>query len=419
MIRRTRIGTGPRLVAAASALLCLLVVPQLIQARQDQGAAPPVSPAQPAQPDERATALDLYKKAEYLQALPLFEELVTRNPNDAVLHEGLGSCLAAKAATLPKGEERRQTWIRARQEMLEAQRLGDDSQIVRVALSLLREDGSEPPFSDRADVDAAMQEAEAAFARGDLDAAESAYRSALLLDPKQYYAALYIGNVNLRRKDMAAAGNWYGQAVAINPNIETAYRYWGDALLQSGDVNQALTKYLDGIVADPYEATSWSGLVNYARLMKLKLAMPRILSPNSVTQSGDATNITLDPSALGKTDGTDSWIVYDATRALWKKEKFAKQFPNATAYRHSLAEETDALSRLADVVSERLKESKIKSLEPHLSVLLKLREDGLIESYVLISAPDEGIAQDYRAYRDAHGDLLRLYITRYIVQKPQ
>jgi tetratricopeptide (TPR) repeat protein len=413
MTRKRKIGIGPRLLAAAAALLCLLVTPPLLRARQDQGSAPPP------QPDERATAVDLYRKGQYLQALPLFEELVAQNPNDATLHEGFGSCLVEKAATLPQGEGRRQTRIQARKEILEAQRLGDNSQLVRVLLQMLPEDGSQPSFSDRHDVDAAMQEGEAAFARGDFDAAESAYQRALLLDPKQYHAALFIGDVNFRRKDMAAAGNWYGRAIAIDPDTETAYRYWGDALLQDGKPDQALEKYLDGIVADPYEAASWSGLVNYARLEKLRLGMPRIHSPNTVTQNGDSTNITLDANALDKADGSDCWIIYDATRMLWKKEEFAKRFPNEAAYRHSLAEETDALSRLADVVSEHLKDGKIKGLDPNLSFLLKLKEDGLIDAYVLLSAPDEGIAQDYRAYRDAHGDLLRLYITRYVVQKSQ
>jgi tetratricopeptide (TPR) repeat protein len=413
MIGDARIGVGPRRVAAIGALLWLTMIPRLLSARQDQAATPS------AQPDERATAIDLYKKAEYLQALPLFEELVSLNPNDALLHEGLGSCLVQKAATLPQGEERRQMRIRARRELSEALRLGDDSQIVHVLLRMLPEDGTEPAFSDRQDVDAAMKEGEAAFARSDFDAAESAYQRALLLDPKQYYAALFIGDVNFRRKDVAAASEWYTRAIAIDPNIETAYRYWGDALLQDGKPDKALEKYLDGIVADPYESASWSGLVNYARLEKLRAGMPRIHSPNTVVQNGDATSITLDANGLGKLDGTDCWIVYDATRALWKKEEFAKRFPNETAYRHTLAEEADALSRLADAVSEQLKEEKIKGLDPSLSLLLKLKEDGLIESYVLFSAPDEGIAKDYRAYRDAHGDLLRLYITRYVIQKPQ
>jgi len=101
------------------------------------------------------------------------------------------------------------------------------------------------------------------------------------------------------------------------------------------------------------------------------------------------------------------------------QQKFAKQFPNETTYRHSLAEETDALTTLADVISENVKTGKIKSLEPSLALLLKLKEDGLIESYVLLSAPDAGIAQDYRAYRDAHGDLLRMYVTKFVIQGPQ
>ncbi len=413
MIGGANIGVGARRTAAIGALLWLMMIPRLLSARQDQAATPS------AQPDERATAIDLYKKAEYLQALPLFEELVSLNPNDALLHEGLGSCLVQKAATLPQIEERRQMRIRARRELSEALRLGDDSQIVQVLLRMLPEDGSDPTFSDRQDVDAAMKEGEAAFAQSDFDAAESAYQRALLLDPKQYFAALFIGDVNFRRKDVAAAGEWYGRAIAIDPNTETAYRYWGDALLQDRKPDQALEKYLDGIVADPYEAASWSGLVNYARLQKLKLGMPRIQSPNNVTHTKDSTNVTLDAGALDKTDGSDLWTAYDLTRALWMQQKFAKQFPNETTYRHSLAEETDALTTLADVISENVKTGKIKSLEPSLALLLKLKEDGLIESYVLLSAPDAGIAQDYRAYRDAHGDLLRMYVTKFVIQGPQ
>jgi len=45
----------------------------------------------------------------------------------------------------------------------------------------------------------------------------------------------------------------------------------------------------------------------------------------------------------GKDDGSFAWISYGATRSTWRKEKFAKVFPNERAYRHSLAEEADAL----------------------------------------------------------------------------
>ena len=49
--------------------------------------------------------------------------------------------------------------------------------------------------------------------------------------------------------------------------------------------------------------------------------------------------------------------------------------------------------------------------------LAALQKDQMLEAYVLISAPDEGIAQDYPAYRDAHRDVLHAYIEKHVVRE--
>ena len=64
----------------------------------------------------------------------------------------------------------------------------------------------------------------------------------------------------------------------------------------------------------------------------------------------------------------------------------------------------------------QLKEGKLKenSLDVSIANLLKLHRDGLIEVYVLVARPDEGIARDYAEYRKNNRDKLRRYLDEYV-----
>ena len=53
--------------------------------------------------------------------------------------------------------------------------------------------------------------------------------------------------------------------------------------------------------------------------------------------------------------------------------------------------------------------------DPDVSTLLKLHQAGMIEPYVLLNAADEGIAQDYAAYRERNRTKLEQYISEFIV----
>jgi hypothetical protein len=52
---------------------------------------------------------------------------------------------------------------------------------------------------------------------------------------------------------------------------------------------------------------------------------------------------------------------------------------------------------------------------PMLRTLLQLEKDGMLECWVLFDNPDQGIAQDYIAYRKDHRDLMHKYIEKYDV----
>ncbi|MEI4884343.1 tetratricopeptide repeat protein, partial [Klebsiella pneumoniae] len=80
----------------------------------------------------------------------------------------------------------KQERVRARKLAEEATAAGDSSNLVKIMLSSIPPDGSEQTFSVNAAVQAAMQEGEAAFAKGDFDGAVEAYGRALALDPHTY-----------------------------------------------------------------------------------------------------------------------------------------------------------------------------------------------------------------------------------------
>src|SRR5262249_45093230 len=117
-----------------------------------------------------------------------------------------------------------------------------------------------------------------------------------------------------------------------------------------------------------------------------------------------------------KEDGSEAWITYSMARAAWMTMKFSGAFPNEKQYRHSLPEESEALSKTAESVLTQLKEGKLteSSLDVSIANLLKLYRDGLIEVYVLVAKADDGIARDYAEFRKNNRDKLRRYLNEYV-----
>jgi tetratricopeptide (TPR) repeat protein len=366
----------------------------------------------------RRDAFQLYDAGKYVDAMPLLEKIVADHPSDSVAKEHWAFSMMGYAATLSDPAERRKTRARARALAVELKQAGDDSNLLQIILTL-PEDGSEPSFSERKDVDEAMKTAEADFSRGDLDKAREGYLHALLLDPKNYEAALFTGDVYFKQHVYGQAGEWFARAIQIDPNRETAYRYWGDDLTASSKNDEARGKFIDAVVAEPYSNKAWIGIRQWVDQNKVKLNV-LVLKDKSATQmDGKNATITLDSAMLnGDSSGTAAWMIYSATRLTWQREKFKKEFPNEAAYRRSLKEEAEALDTMATVIAEDAKsQKKAKNLDPSLLALVQLDHMGLLEPFVLFNRADAGIAKDYAAYRDAHRDMLRRYLDEYVVPK--
>jgi tetratricopeptide (TPR) repeat protein len=376
-------------------------------------------PDKPTQDDTaRRQAEEFYQQGKFVAAMPLFEKLSADHPSDVVMKERWAWCLMQYSGTLPDIEQRKKTRVQARAIGLQAKELGDNSQLLQMLLEL-PEDGSEPKFSDRKEVDETMRAAEADFSRGDLDKAREGYMRAMLLDPGNYDAALFTGDVFFKQHLNGNAGEWFARAVQIDPNRETAYRYWGDALVALGKDDDARSKYIEAVVADPYNRRSSVGLTNWLQRNKLALNTVHLKDGAAVTQKDEKNiNITLD-SSLGKDDPNGpAWMMYAMGRASWRGDKFKKEFPNELKYRRTLKEEADCLGLMITILKEQKDYArKLKKLDPSLQALIKIQEEGFLEPFVLFSRADTEIAQDYEPYRAAHRENIRRYLDEFVVPK--
>ena len=303
--------------------------------------------------------------------------------------------------------------------MLKARESGYRSPLLESILEDIPADGGEETkYSDNAQADAAMHEGEAAFVKGNLDAALDAYQRALALDPKLYMAALFAGDMYFKKGQPFKAAEWYDRAIAIDPDRETAYRYSASPLMQAGKLEEARLRYVEAFVAEPFNRLARAGLMRWAEAARVELAHPDIKVPTNVMPLKDnKMTINVSPDSIGKDDGSAAWVMYGIVRAGWAMEKFAKEFPGEKQYRHTLREEADALRGVVESVKTQMKEKKIKTLDPSLARLVKLHDEGLLEAYILFARIDEGIAHDYAEYRKTNRDKLRRYLLEYVTAK--
>jgi tetratricopeptide (TPR) repeat protein len=381
---------------------------------------------------QRKQALDLYDRNKFTDAIPILEKLVSENPDDQVMLERLGWATFVVSGSIKEPEVRKQAREKALSYLKRAKALGDDSELLRTGLDALSQpDTTDTRLSSVPAADAALREGEEAHSRGDLDAAIKGYKRALELDPRNYLAALFTGdmyfkkaylatNESVKRQMTVAAGEWFAKAITIDPNIETAHRYWGDALMAVGDQDSAKEKFIEGIVAEPFNRSPYAGLSQWADKFKVSMAHPLIEQPKSTmsaSANGTETTITVDAKAREKGTPEYYWSFYDLTRTAYKVAGFKKEHASEKEYRHSLSEEASALRAVAEIAAKDQADGQLKRSDPSLENLIRLFKADLIEAYILFVRLDEGIARDYVDYRKVNREKLHRYWNDFVIAK--
>jgi tetratricopeptide (TPR) repeat protein len=359
---------------------------------------------------EKAT--ELFAEGKRLEALPLLEELVKANPRDDATLVALAASLVDHAATQADREVAGKERLRARDLLDQAWELGNRTPLALNLSELLRHlpANGAIKFSDKPQVEELMRTGEAAFSRRDFAEAVKDYMKALELEPTNYSAALFIGNAYHKQNHFAEGAAWYERAIQLDPDVETAYRYYADMLALEGDMAKARRMLIQAAVAEPYNRMVWRELRAWATLNGTHINEVYIAVPPPPGHS---------PAANTSPDVAAVWGAYRKARANWQSGGgFAQRFPAEKEKRHCLAEESEALGAAADALENLQAEGKIEDLttrDQSLRLLLKLRQGGLIEAYVLFSLGDNGIARDYGAYRTNNRNKLEDYMDRFVV----
>ena len=356
-------------------------------------------------------AMQLVEGNKLLEAQPLLEQLHAANPGDPIVMEVLAFVLTAVGSIEQDNAKRKEIFLRARALAQRAQAAGRRTQATDFVLTTIPVDGDLPMINDTRETtpaEEALLAGNVAFAKSDMPAALEHFERAAKLDPTLYEAPLFIGDVYFRMKEIDKAGQYYAKAIALDPDRDTAYRYWGNVLLQNGKLAEARAKLIDAVIAQPYVRETWAFLTRWATEAGVTLVHPLIEIPKSQAPTKSR-------------DGADAWMHYTASREAWSKDMnaFKQAYPGETAYRHSLQEEIVAFRLAAENVEGRLKSGELQeaALLPSISNLLMLHRAGLVESYILLALPDEGISQDYPEYRRQHRDKLRKYLEEYVTSE--
>jgi tetratricopeptide (TPR) repeat protein len=124
-----------------------------------------------------------------------------------------------------------------------------------VALSLRqaleRQIGAQARPQARAEVGSLLAQASAALKAGDTDAAETALRALIALDPTQARAWNSLGGIAQRREDQAAAAKMFRHALALDKDMADAHNNLGVALHAVGRNAEAIACYRRALALRP------------------------------------------------------------------------------------------------------------------------------------------------------------------------
>jgi tetratricopeptide (TPR) repeat protein len=370
------------------------------------------------QEDLAARANAVWDTGNHLEALPLYEQLASAHPGEWVYQERLAVALGVQVEHLTDPAQMKAARIRERDAASKAIADGDPNYFMQL-IAKIDPNAPVPVAAPAGSAAELFQAGEKAFGTGDYAGAITKYAAAADADPQAYEPPLYAGDAAYSMKDLKTAALWFARAVSVDPTRETAYRYWGDALLRIGnDPAGAKGKYIDAVIADPYNKLAWQGITNWAVRQKAVLLAPKIARPQAPVSDpkkpGNMT-INIDPDAINndKHPGSAAWLGYSMARASYRTEKFSKEFPTEKTYRHTLKEESEALTSVVTIVKE-LKVDR-NQLDESLRNLLDLSDAGMLDCWILINGADQGIAQDYAAYRQDHRQLLSDYLAKFVI----
>ena len=372
----------------------------------------------PLSSDDLQQAYTLSHDHKFAAAAKIYAKWLKTHPDDpdVLFRAGYNQSLQASAES-----DRVRSAVLAKQAyeyLTRAKKSGSDDPLLATLLASFDAKGHQitSTFSADPEAQALVHRGEQAFAKGNLDDARVLYLQALEHDPKNAAATLFIGDIAFNQGDYLAAIDWFNKASALQPNLETPYRYCGDAYSKLDRNDEALGKYVDAFVAEPYSRLPFEMLKRWAAQNRARINRPPFQMPAvSVELQNGKPSIEIDPAAGPVV------LLYALARVNWLTEERAAFFGEDATPRHSLPEEKAGLEAVLTFADEATGEAKeeLATWKDSVATLRRLKAAGFLEPFILFDRADKGIAQDYAAYRDTNRENLIRYIREiWLDQKP-
>ncbi|WP_175414927.1 tetratricopeptide repeat protein [Nibricoccus aquaticus] len=347
---------------------------------------------------------------KYAAASTIFDQWLDQNPDDTDILFHSGFTLHLQAEAEPNDKRSRKLHRIAYERLTKAHKLGCKEVLLPALLNAYDTEGKplSREFSSSKEAQALMQKGEKAFGSGKLNDALAFYQRALDQDPRNYHATLFIGDIHFNRGQYDDAITWFEKAASIQPHIETAHRYCGDAYAKTKRPQEALAKYIDAFIAEPYNRIPFEMLKRWAAQNQIYLKRRAINLPVPTVEIKDKEmSIGCDPA-----DGA-LVLLYSLARGKWLSEERAAFFAEDATPRHSLPEERSGLEAVltfADEASGAELKEELSKWKSAIDTLREVKKAGLLDTFILLDRANQGIAQDYSAYRETN----RAELVRYI-----
>ena len=147
------------------------------------------------------------------QAETEIRKLMEGRPEDAQLLQRWGYLLLLKSQTISDAAQAKAMRKASREALARAKALGNNDPLVSTILDSIPPDGGEGDrFSNNPEAEKAMKAGETSFAAARWAEAAAHYERAEKLDPKLYFAPLYLGDAHLQQGQISQACQAYERA---------------------------------------------------------------------------------------------------------------------------------------------------------------------------------------------------------------
>lgn len=345
-----------------------------------------------------------------------FEASLVKPPADPEALAGYAILLANKAYAAPDPAAARQLRKRAHEFATAAQQGGSKHVLIPLLLREILPDGSQvpPQLSANPKVNDLLRDAEAKFARHDLDGALEGYQQALREDPHCAAALVFGGDVHFVRGEFPEAIQWFELAIGVDPWNEPAHRYRADALMRLGRIDEAGMGYVDAFLTRPFADLPTRALNSWLNRKHLRLSRPQAsFLGGGIHFEKQEVQLVVDEKRQNVLS-----VAYLVGRAGY----ISQHKLSPPEYRRSLAEEMvgfDCMLEVAEGMRQEGKDSPdLAPYLPEIDRLLAIKRRGMIECYLFLDQPNEEVLKDYREYWQGHRGLLRDYVRQFWLNLP-